>query len=152
MPIDRALDAIEAVMGRIFVNAETEAYDVFVDLNLSFTQARVLFMLSVCDDSLPISEIASRIALTPASTGRNVDQLVKLKLASRSEDPTDRRVKLVELTERGRKLAWAHHEAKREAVRTMLAALTTEQCDQIADALAPMSCQLPNQKKESPNA
>ena len=136
-------------MGRVFVSSESEAYDVFLDVNLSFSQARMLFMLGISEDPLPISEIAGRIQLSAAAAGRNVDQLVKLGLATRSEDPSDRRVKLVSLTERGRQLAWAHQESKREAVRRLLRTLSSEQCEAIASALAPLAtCQLPDHQKE----
>ncbi|HPU13280.1 MAG TPA: MarR family transcriptional regulator [Aeromicrobium sp.] len=151
MPVDRALDAIEGLMGRVFASAESEAYEVFLEVNLSFSQARMLFMLGISEAPLPISEIAERIRISAASAGRNVDQLVKLGLASRTEDDADRRVKLVALTEKGRQLAWAHHEAKRDAVRSLLQDLSTEECDLIAEALAPLSCQLPKHQKENPN-
>lgn len=151
VPIERALDSIEALFGRVFVAAESQAYEVFRDINLSFSQARMLFLLGVSEAAIPISDLASRLQLSVAATGRNVDQLVSSGLASREEDLSDRRVKLVSLTESGRKLAWAHHEAKREAVRGLLRTLTTKQCDRIAAALAPLAtCQLPSHEKKDP--
>lgn len=137
-------------MGRVMISSEEEAYEVFSEINLSFSQTRTLFILGIQSESIPISDIADRVRLSVAAAGRNVDQLVQAGLVSRTEDLSDRRVKLVALTDRGRQIVWAHQEAKRGAVRSLLASLTSDQCEAIAAALEPLAtCRLPDHQKDS---
>lgn len=137
-------------MGRVMISSEEEAYEIFSEINLSFSQTRTLFMLGIQSNPMTISDIAERVQLSVAAAGRNVDQLVQAGLVSRTEDLSDRRVKLVALTDRGRQIVWAHQEAKRGAVRSLLSSLTSEQCEAIASALAPLAtCQLPDHQKET---
>lgn len=133
-----AFSDLEAFLSRVFINAESDAYEVFLAMDLSFSQARTLFTLAQTDDPLPIGEIAQLVSLSVASAGRNVDQLVKLGLVERDESEHDRRVKLVTLTTKGRDLARAHLDAKRGSVRAMLDRLEPGQCERLSAALAPL--------------
>lgn len=48
-----------------------------------------------------VNEIADRLARTPPTTSRLVDGLVQRGLVSRTEDPEDRRARVLELTAKG---------------------------------------------------
>lgn len=133
-----AFSDLETFLARVFVNAESEAYEVFLALDLSFSQSRTLFVLAQNDGPLPIGEIAQLVSLSVASAGRNVDQLVKLGLVERTECGHDRRVKLVALTAKGHDLARAHLDAKRGSLRSMLDKLDLDECAQLSAALAPL--------------
>lgn len=68
--------------------------------NVTFPQFMILELLS--ENSLKMSEIAERMHVSlPAVTGF-VDKLTKLEYLKRSNDPSDRRVTLVSLTEKGK--------------------------------------------------
>ncbi len=56
-------------------------------------------------DHVPVKELASGMHLTPGRLTRIVDELKKRGLVDRVEPETDRRMKIISLTDEGRKLA-----------------------------------------------
>ncbi|MGH3803033.1 MAG: MarR family winged helix-turn-helix transcriptional regulator, partial [Pseudonocardiaceae bacterium] len=88
-----------------------------IELDLTFSQVRMLFALGQHGEPLPINEVAERLRLSVAAAGRNVDQLVKLGLVVRREDERDRRVKRVSLSEAGHKVTNQHIDCKRDQLR-----------------------------------
>ena len=94
---DELYEALGEFIQRVFSLAESDAMTQMIELDVSFTQARTMFVLAHTGGPLPINEIASKLGLSVAATGRNIDQLVKLGIVERQENPDDRRVKLVSL-------------------------------------------------------
>ena len=135
---DELFEALQDFLQRMFSLAEVDAMDALVDLDVSFSQARTVFALAHVGVPLPISEIAHRLGLSQAAAGRNVDQLVKLGITERHENPEDRRVKLISLSPRGLAIADAHIEQKRRAVRTVTERLPAEDCRRLTEALQPI--------------
>ncbi len=82
---------------------------------LSMSQIHVLFQIH--RRGLTVSEIGDELGVTNAAASQMLDRLVQEGLIVRSEDPHDRRVKQLVLTEKGRKIldetiqsrqAWLH--------------------------------------------
>ncbi len=73
---------------------------------LSFVQFKAMIELSVYrpGDAPYLQELAERLGASMPSTSRAIDGLVRQGLASRSEDPDDRRRRRIELTEEGRQV------------------------------------------------
>lgn len=59
-----------------------------------------------------LTELANRANITPQAMGELVDELEELGYVSRQPDPTDRRAKLIVLTDEG----WAAVEAGRQTI------------------------------------
>lgn len=137
-PADELLQLLEEFLRRVLGMAEEDAADILVELDLSLSQARAVFHLSHVGEAVPISEVARRLGLSQASAGRTVDQLVRLGLVDRRESTTDRRVKLVRLSLRGRRLADRHIAQKRKALRAILDRLPADDSRRLADALRPV--------------
>jgi DNA-binding MarR family transcriptional regulator len=73
---------------------------------LSFAQMKVLVELEKADeDAHTVTALSDELGISAASASRASDGLVRKKLATRIEDPQDRRVKRLALTARGRDLA-----------------------------------------------
>ena len=72
---------------------------------------------------LPVNTIGPKVWLTPGSISIAVDRLVRKGLVVRKEQPTDRRVRRVELTRKGRALITAtfrkHAAAMENVVRVL---------------------------------
>ena len=70
---------------------------------LSFAQCKVLFLLGspAMSGGLSGKELAENIGLSVAAISRAVDGLVEGGQVTRIEDPTDRRVRLIAITEEG---------------------------------------------------
>lgn len=131
-------EQLEEFLVRLFCAGESETMDSLVDADLSFSQARLIFLLAAGGEARPIHDIAGRLGLSMAAAGRNVDQLVKLELVTRRESITDRRVKLVELSTAGDTLARQHFDVKRQALQTFVDRLPAGLGEQLSDALTPI--------------
>jgi len=135
---DELFACLQEFLQRMFSLAEVDAMDALVDLDVSFSQARTVFVLAHLGEPVPISEIARRLGFSQAAAGRNVDQLVRVGILERQESPEDRRVKLVSLSPRGLEIADAHIEQKRRAVLTVIQRLPEEECRRLTEALQPI--------------
>ncbi|MCW2801461.1 MAG: MarR family transcriptional regulator [Aeromicrobium sp.] len=122
-------------MMRLMNLAESDGMDAMVELDLSFSQARMLFLLAKWGEPTPIHKIARALRLSDAAAGRNVEALLKLDVVERRESPEDRRVKLVSLTPIGEKLSLQHIESKRASIRSFTADLPQDQRDHLHRAL-----------------
>ncbi|KAA1380870.1 MarR family transcriptional regulator [Aeromicrobium fastidiosum] len=117
---------------------DSESVDHFVELELSLSQVKAIFVLAQAPDPLPIHALAERMRLSVAATGRTVDLLVTAGLAERRENPADRRVKLVTITQAGLDATEAHIEAKKNAMRAQIGRLDAAEADRLHDALIPL--------------
>lgn len=110
----------------------------FADVDLSFSQVRMLMVLAYVDTPLPIHQIAAHLGLSVASAGRNVDSLLHAGLVVRGDDDRDRRVKLVHLTASGRDLVAEHFACHRRSLAEFTRRLSATDRRRIVDALAPV--------------
>ncbi|WP_332644583.1 MarR family winged helix-turn-helix transcriptional regulator [Aeromicrobium sp.] len=131
-------EALQQFLLRCMSSAEAQGIDRLVELELSISQAKTVFVLAQAAGPLPIHAIAEQIRLSVAATGRNIDQLVKMGLLERKEDENDRRVKLVTLTKAGHDVADQHLEARRTALRAMVSRLSADEAHRLQDALQPI--------------
>lgn len=132
--ISEAGDAVEQLLLHIYRGARFEN-DEAGSGELTFSQIRALSAIDNSPEPMAISHIGESIGLTTATAGRCVDQLVKLKLVTRTESPTDRRVKLVTPTTKGREVMSRRMESKRESVEAILANTNATQRAQLRDLI-----------------
>jgi DNA-binding MarR family transcriptional regulator len=72
---------------------------------LSLTQVKALLVLDAEQGGpRPIRELGEELGITAPAATRAVDGLVERRLVSRSEDPVDRRVRRIAITDAGRRL------------------------------------------------
>ncbi|AOW94886.1 MarR family transcriptional regulator [Rhodococcus sp. WMMA185] len=117
---------------------EGELMDSLFELDLTFTQVRILFALAHRGEPLPINEVAEQLGLSVAAAGRNIDQLVKLGLVVRREDERDRRVKRVSLSAAGHTAATRHIEYRREQLRRFASLIPEGDRSRLIEALRPV--------------
>jgi DNA-binding MarR family transcriptional regulator len=77
------------------------------DSGLTFPQMKALVILAGRDEAEPatVKDVAERLGISLASASRAVETLVRRALATRVEDPDDRRVRRVSLTAEGHEVA-----------------------------------------------
>lgn len=114
---------------------DLKVIDTFVELDLTITQIRAIFLLAGIDHDLLISEVAEQLDLSAATAGRTVDRLASLGIVDRGEDPEDRRSKRVSLTPTGRHLADTQREAMWGRILQISQALPTDVAAALHDAL-----------------
>jgi DNA-binding MarR family transcriptional regulator len=135
---DLLIERLDMFMHRVFKSRDLNDANEMADLELTFSQARALMVLSISDRPLSIGEIAEELSLTLASAGRNVDRLVRAGLVERRESCADRRVKLVALSATGAELSRRQHDRGREALRRLIAPLSEDDAQRLVAALAPL--------------
>jgi DNA-binding MarR family transcriptional regulator len=103
-------------------------------IGLSMPQLGILMQLhhrGTCG----ISDLSERFDITSAAASQLVDKLVQGGLIQREEDPQDRRVKRVNLTEKGQKLIRHSMENRYRWIEGVARKLSTEEREQVNQAL-----------------
>ncbi len=108
------------------------------ETDLTFSQFRTLMELGSRATAQSVNELADAVGLSVAAAGRIVDKLVGLGYTDRREDPTDRRVKRVSLTDAGHRFVRTAVNARIDAVRTLVARLPDDLANNLVDALEPI--------------
>ncbi len=104
------------------------------DSGLSSSQLNTLMRLHY-HGSCPVSAIGDELGVTAAAATQIADRLAGMGLIERAEDPADRRVRRIRLTDPGRKLVRRGLEARIAWARELAAELPERDLDQIVDAL-----------------
>ena len=86
-----------------------------------------------------MSGISERFEITPAAASQMVDKLVQSGYVVRDEDPSDRRAKLLNLTDKGRQLIDEGNEERYRWVDELAGKLSAEERAQIVEALERMT-------------
>jgi DNA-binding MarR family transcriptional regulator len=95
-----------AFLLRCMGGASSDVFRVIDESGLTFSQMKVLVELESADeDAGTVTALSGELGISPASASRAAEGLVRKKLATRVEDPDDRRVRRLALTVRGRDLA-----------------------------------------------
>ena len=114
---------------------------------ITLERARILWQL--VEAPRRSGELAQRCALTPASVSELVDSLERDGFVRRSEDRTDRRVVVVEITARGRREIERVGELMRAPVAKIIAGLSSEKRARLAAALTDLQEALASPKEST---
>jgi len=133
----RSEEFLRVVRGwsEIFMRRSFRDFKRFIDdYSLSVSQISTLVRLYHCG-TCGVSDIGEHLGVTRAAASQLVDRLVGLGLLAREENPADRRVKQLTLTQAGREMIEAGIEARVHWIGTLMDALTSEEQDEIIRAL-----------------
>ena len=86
-----------------------------------------------------VSDIGERFDITNAAASQLIDKLVQSGLIQREEDPSDRRAKLLNLTDKGRNLIHRGLEGRYRWVDQLAGKLSAEEREIVSEALKIMS-------------
>lgn len=115
-----------------------DVFGVAATTELTFSQLRALCVLETVDQELALTELAPRLGLSPAATGRALDALADRGLVDRRPDAEDRRIKRLALTELGHETARSVMSSRREAMLRFAQSLDDDEREQLSLALAPV--------------
>ena len=124
-----------ALMGYLMKSGHDAAMRAVVELDLSISQLRALFVLDSADSELALGELALRVDLSVAAMGRAVDRLVRDGYVSRTEDTVDRRVKRHGLTDAGREITGSLVAARVESIAQFVASLDEAEAEALGAAI-----------------
>jgi DNA-binding MarR family transcriptional regulator len=104
------------------------------ETGLSMSQFGVLFHLSRMRSS-GVTDLGDHLGVTSAAVSQMLERLVKQGLILRSEDPHDRRVKQIVLTDKGRQILEAGTAARQDWLVELADSLSASEKEQIGASL-----------------
>jgi DNA-binding MarR family transcriptional regulator len=126
-----------AFLRHVFLFSGGEHLRKMEESGLTLTQVKTLLMLAGPEADEPYAgrDIAERLQISLASVSRAVDELVRSRLVTRVEDPDDRRVRRLTITDKGRRLAGEIVAARMADLEAFAEGLTASQRRKLDAAL-----------------
>jgi DNA-binding MarR family transcriptional regulator len=121
---------ISALLRHLFLYDRGNLLRVIEESGLSMTQSKTLLELGGLGEAVEarqVGDLAEALGVSVPSMSRAVDGLVKKRLATRVEDPDDRRVRRVAITAAGKKLVDTLVVVRQAGMETFAASLTAAQ-------------------------
>ncbi len=116
--------------------AEADVEAKLAGIGLSMAKLQALKALSAARESMPLSQLAERLACVKSNITQLVDRLEADGFVERQADPNDRRARLAALTAPGRRACMEGVKLQQEAERTLLGGLSPAESQQLAALLA----------------
>jgi DNA-binding MarR family transcriptional regulator len=124
------------VMRRLFLDPRADHLGAIEERKLTLTQVRALFLLACATEPAPAGDLAERLGLSPAAMSRALDTLVRRRLITRRESSTDRRVRLVEIADRGQDVVDEIVALRLAGLEKFLADMDPDQLRRMTEVLA----------------
>ena len=105
-------------------------------VGLSLAKLAALHHLTQAGESLPLGQLAERLACVKSNVTQLVDRLEADGLVSRVGDPNDRRARLAVLTGAGRKAYAQGSDIQMQAERELFSVLTPDESSKLHELLA----------------
>jgi DNA-binding MarR family transcriptional regulator len=132
--IDEAIAGYETLMQRL---AESHAPE-FLEIDITMPQAKLLYLLGASGE-LHMSNLVQRLGVSLSTISGLVDRVVDHGLATRREDPGDRRQVLVGLTSAGAAFIDRFRELNARQMRELLEELDQPELDHLRVALSALT-------------
>ena len=115
---------------------ETRVEERLADAGLSLPKLAALHQLSQAGDSLPLGQLADRLACVKSNVTQLVDRLEADGLVVRAADPTDRRSRLAVLTDSGKTAYARGSQIQQQTEREIFGGLSKEESSALHALLA----------------
>jgi DNA-binding MarR family transcriptional regulator len=109
------------------------------EVNLSLAKLAALRQLSRAGDSLPLGQLAERLACVKSNVTQLVDRLEADGLVVRSLDPGDRRSRLAVLTDKGREACSHGNDIQYRTERELFSVLSADEATQLRRLLTKLT-------------
>jgi DNA-binding MarR family transcriptional regulator len=138
-PAEEAVSAIAEDLYALVVflhkNCNSDLFEAVGALELTLTQIKLLHQLEDCGRELTLKQGAELVHVSLPAASRMVDELVRRGFVERHEDLSDRRMKRVSLTERGRAVIRRLNAARLTGLEQFTHTLTPTERRKLAGAL-----------------
>ncbi len=115
---------------------ETRVEAKLAEVGLSLAKLAALHHLSAAGESLPLGQLAERLACVKSNVTQLVDRLEADGLVNRAADANDRRSRLAVLSAAGREAYARGRDIQQQAERELFAALTPDEAAKLHELLA----------------
>jgi DNA-binding MarR family transcriptional regulator len=116
-------------------NCNSDLFEAVGVLELSLTQIKLLQQLEDTRHELTLKEAAGLVHVSLPAASRMVDELVRREFVERNEDPDDRRMKRVSLTDSGRSVIGRLNAARLTGLEHFALGLSPDERRSLAQAL-----------------
>jgi DNA-binding MarR family transcriptional regulator len=130
---DQFLDALHEWTGVSMRNSMHDFLRFSREKGVSLSQIGALFRIR--RGGCNVSDISGELNITAAAASQMLDGLVQQDFIRRSEDPNDRRVRQIVLTEKGRKILLESIHARQRWMHSLVNLLNGQEQSQVASAL-----------------
>lgn len=134
---------LAAMLRRLFLDPRADHLGVIEERNLTTTQVRALYLLACATEPVSAGDLAEQLGLSPAAMSRSLDTLVRRRLATRRESSADRRVRLVQIAERGNRIVDELVELRIAGLERFVSGLEPELRERLADVLGEINASQP---------
>jgi|SRR6185312_507590 MarR family 2-MHQ and catechol resistance regulon transcriptional repressor len=114
---------------------ESRVEEQLAEVGLSLPKLAALHQLSQAGDSLPLGQLAERLACVKSNVTQLVDRLEADGLVVRAADPNDRRSRLAVITESGTRAYERGIQIQQRAEREIFGALSKEESSALHELL-----------------
>lgn len=132
--VDEVITWYEQLMHRM---ADSHAPE-FLEIAVTMPQAKLVYLLGAAGD-LHMSELVARLGVSLSTVSGLVDRIVEAGLASRRDDPADRRQVVVGLTTAGSDFIDRFRELNARQMRELLDLLDDDELESARTALAALA-------------
>jgi DNA-binding MarR family transcriptional regulator len=108
------------------------------ELDLSFSQTKIVMSFAGREEPRSIKAIADQLGISLPAASRAIDALLKRGLVTRTEDPDDRRSKLIGLTDAGHEITRRLFELRIAGIEDFVASLDPDHRARLSAALEPI--------------
>ena len=122
----------------LFVAMQFNAVSHWLMLELTFAQARALFILAARKE-LTVSQLAKLLGVGNPTASLLVQQLVERGLVTRTEHPTDRRNTILSLSPKGAEIGAGRREAREKQWQRWLSNLNNDELNALARGLSALT-------------
>jgi DNA-binding MarR family transcriptional regulator len=124
--------------------AQSDIFELVDELGVTISQFKIMHLVESAGGEATTSKLAKLTGLSPAATSRAAEALARQGILERREDGTDRRVKWLALTARGREAIDRIMAARIQGLARLAEALDADQRAALSEALAPLIASTPD--------
>jgi DNA-binding MarR family transcriptional regulator len=136
--LDTVARDLGLVVRHLLWSTNREFFTTLQEAGISFSQLKCLGLLTEADAQLSLGALSEETGLSLAAISRGVDGLVQRGEVKRTEDPDDRRSKLLTVTARGRNTYERLASVRAAGVKRFTEELAPQERDALGAALHPI--------------
>jgi DNA-binding MarR family transcriptional regulator len=140
--VDTVVAELGVLMKHLLVSSSRDFFAAVEQAGLTFTQVKCLHRLADSEDPLPLNALSETLGLSGPAISRAIDGLVQRGEVKRTEDPRDRRSKLLTLSARGRRTIDHFVAIRLAGIKRFVEELTEEERAALAAGLSPIARRL----------
>ena len=140
--LDTVVADLGVLMKHLLVSSSRDFFAAIEQAGLTFTQVKCLHLLGDSEEALPLNALSETLGLSGPAISRAIDGLVQRGEVKRTEDPRDRRSKLLTLSARGRRTIDHFVAIRLAGIKRFVEELTHEERTALAAGLSPVARRL----------